>query len=345
MAIIRVESPTSEYDIVIESGLFRGQVVDRFSLNHAIVVTNETVGPLHGERFAALIGAPLLSIPDGERFKNLETVAALYGDFVRAGIDRSSTVIALGGGVVGDLVGFVAATYMRGVRLVQVPTTLLSMVDSSVGGKVGVDLPQGKNLVGAFKQPDVVLIDPEVLGTLPDVEWCNGMAEVLKHSLIDDAELLNPDLHSLKKAEALVTRAVQVKVNVVQRDPYEKGERAHLNLGHTFGHAIEHVTGYEVPHGQAVAMGLVAAAKLSVRLNLCAENIIDQVESALESTGLPTKFPAVNASDLWATMKTDKKWRGGRSRFVLLRAIGEPCIIENIVAEDAVAIMRELGAK
>lgn len=348
MAVIPVEAPSGRYDIVIQDGVLNGDAAKQFALDRAVVVTNETIAPLHGEQFAAGIGASLLVIRDGERYKNLDTVAGLYGDLVAAGVDRSSTIIAFGGGVVGDTAGFVSATYMRGLRLVQVPTTLLAMVDSSVGGKVGVDLPEGKNLVGAFKQPDLVLIDPRVLGTLPDVEWRNGMAEILKHGLIADRGLLASSLHTMENAAKLVARAVQVKVDVVQRDPYEQGERAYLNLGHTFGHAIEQVTQYAVPHGQAVAVGLRAAAELSYRLGLCSQDVIREVEQALTAVDLPQRFDAFSLSmqsrDLWAAMKTDKKWQGGRSRFVLLREVGEPCIMEDVREDDVMAVLRHLGA-
>lgn len=348
MAVIKVKAPDSEYDIVIQEGMLNAEAAVKFALDKAVVVTNDTVAPLHGEQFAAAIGAPLIVMRDGERYKNLETVAGLYADFVAAGMDRSSTVIALGGGVIGDTAGFAAATYMRGVRLVQVPTSLLAMVDSSVGGKVGVDLPQGKNLVGAFKQPDLVLIDPQVLSTLLDVEWRNGMAEVLKHGLIADARLLDPVLHTRENAAALVKQAVQVKVDVVQRDPYEQNERAHLNLGHTFGHAVEQVTQYAVPHGQAVAVGLHAAAELSLRLGLCDEATRTQTVAALENTGLPHRLDRfdrpISAEALWAAMQTDKKWKGGQSRFVLLRDVGEPCIIEGVAKDDVMAVLRHLGA-
>jgi 3-dehydroquinate synthetase len=223
------------------------------------------------------------------------------------------------------------------------------MVDSSVGGKVGVDLPEGKNLVGAFKQPDLVLIDPQVLSTLPDVEWRNGMAEVLKHGLIADDRLLEPSIHTPENAATLVEHAVRVKVDVVQRDPYEKGERAHLNLGHTFGHALEQVTQYAIPHWQAVAIGLHAAAELSIRLGLCSESVREQTINALVNTGLPYQLDElgieVEAEKLWSAMKTDKKWKGGLSRFVLLRNVGEPCIIEDVAKDDVLAVLRHLGAK
>jgi 3-dehydroquinate synthase len=286
--------------------------------------------------------AALVTMPDGEQFKTLATVATVYGDLVRARLDRGSTVIALGGGVVGDTAGFAAATYMRGVRLVQIPTSLLAMVDSSVGGKVGVDLPEGKNLVGAFKQPDAVIIDPEVLETLPQPEWRNGMAEVIKHGLLADPALLDTSLHSRERAAELVRRAVQVKVDVVQQDPYEKGIRAHLNLGHTFAHAIEQVTQYRWPHGEAVGVGLLAAVQLSSVLFMCDSGLPEMVEDILATTGLPRRLNGLDADAIYAAMATDKKWQNGRSRFVLLRGIAQPEIVEDVPKTAVIDVLRRL---
>jgi 3-dehydroquinate synthetase len=219
---------------------------------------------------------------------------------------------------------------MRGLRLVQIPTSLLAMVDSSVGGKVGVDLPEGKNLVGAFKQPERVLIDPDVLATLPPVEWRCGMAETLKHGLLADAALLNPALHHPQHAPELIRRAVQVKIDVVQADPYEQTIRAHLNLGHTFAHAIERVTEYGWRHGEAVAVGLLAAARLSQELGLCPATLAAEVEALLLATGLPCRLGGLDPAALLAAMRTDKKWQSGRNRFILLRGIGQPQIVEDV---------------
>jgi shikimate kinase/3-dehydroquinate synthase len=315
-----------------------------FGLEHRIVVaSNTTVAPLYGEiLLRALPDAALVMMPDGERYKTLDTVARLYSEFVKAGLDRNGTVAALGGGVVGDTVGFAAATYLRGVRLVQIPTSLLAMVDSSVGGKVGVDLPQGKNLVGAFKQPDVVLIDTGVLVTLPEREWRCGMAEILKHGLLADEKLLEPSLHTRVRADELVNRAIRVKVDIVQQDPYEKGIRAYLNLGHTFAHAIEQVTHYRWLHGEAVGVGLIAAARLSYRLSLCDKSLPTLVDEILAENGLPRRTGGLDPESLYAAMFTDKKWKNGRSRFVLLRDIGQPTIIEDILESDVLQILTEL---
>ncbi|MBL8160715.1 MAG: 3-dehydroquinate synthase [Anaerolineae bacterium] len=342
MAIIQVSAPGGDYPIHIEAGLLQ-RVNEHIPAGRCVVVTNTTLAPLYGKALTEqLPDASLLIIPDGEQFKTLETVANLYVEFVRAGLDRSGTVIALGGGVVGDTVGFAAATYMRGVRFVQIPTTLLAMVDSSVGGKVGVDLPEGKNLVGAFKQPDKVLIDPDVLATLPARERRCGLAETLKHGLIADPGLLELAEQPDAAPGELVQRAVQVKVNIVQQDPYEKDIRAHLNLGHTFAHAIEQVSGYTWPHGEAVAVGLVAATRLSARLSLCDEELAKSVEQLLARVGLPTRIGALDPDALYAAMSTDKKWQSGQSRFILLHSIGQPVIVTGVEKSVVIDVMRGL---
>jgi 3-dehydroquinate synthase len=333
------------YPIILERGLL-GTLRERaseFSLDRrAGVITNTSLAPLYGEPLAAALpDAALLTMPDGEKYKTLETVTALYGQMVEAGLDRSSVVVALGGGVVGDAAGYAAATYMRGVRLVQIPTSLLAMVDSSVGAKVGVDLPQGKNLVGAFKQPSAVLIDPDVLSTLPEREYRCGLAEIIKHGLIADPGLLD-DVAARRDDLQLIRRAVQVKVDIVQQDPYEQGIRAFLNLGHTFAHAIEQVSGYVWLHGEAVAVGLIAAARLSHRLHLCNADVVDTVERAVAGAGLPQSLDAFEPEALWAAMATDKKWQQGRTRFILLRSIGKPEIVEDVPREIVLTVLDSL---
>lgn len=340
---IHVTTPTGGYHIWISGGVLDniGQHLQALGLNsHAVIVTNETVAPLYGEQLKSkLPNADLITIPDGEEYKTLETVNRLYDQLIDTGADRNTTLIALGGGVIGDTAGYVAATYMRGIRLIQIPTTLLSMVDSSVGGKVGVDLPQGKNLVGAFKQPEVVIIDPKVLDTLPELQWRCGMAEVLKHGFIADTELLEPHMWEKAKVAELVRKAVQVKVDVVEVDPFERGIRAHLNLGHTFGHAIERVTNYQVPHGEAVAIGIMKAMQLSQRLDLIDGDLVGQIETILKQVGLPTDIK-LDPEVWYVAMSTDKKWKAGKSRFVLLKGLGEATIVEGVPKEDVLAVLR-----
>ncbi len=342
---IAVTSPTNQYEIIIERGGLASLDAAAYDLTErCAVVTNTTLAPLYGEALAKrLPDAALVTMPDGEAHKTLETVASLYCEFVRAGLDRGSTVIALGGGVVGDTAGFAAATYMRGVRLVQIPTSLLAMVDSSVGGKVGVDLPEGKNLVGAFKQPDAVLIDPDVLDTLPQREWRCGAAEAIKHALIADPGLLEL-IDPAGDQAAMIARAVQVKVDVVQQDPYERNIRAHLNLGHTFAHAVEQVSGYQWLHGEAVAVGLVAAARLSQALGMLGAEEADQVEQIVARFGLPVRLGTLDPEALYEAMATDKKWQGGHSRFVLLHGFGKPAIVRDVPPAQVIEVLQRLSS-
>jgi 3-dehydroquinate synthase len=330
------------YPIYIGSGLL-DSIADEYEAlglaDHVVIVSNETVAPLYADRLLQVLPrADLITVPDGEAYKNLDTVRAIYDQLLIFGADRGTTLIALGGGVVGDMAGFVAATYMRGIPLVQIPTTLLSMVDSSVGGKVGVDLPQGKNLIGAFKQPRSVLIDTDVLHSLQPLHWRCGMAEVIKHGLIARPSLLDPDLWNLENAEYLVRQAVQVKIDVVEVDPYERGIRAHLNLGHTFGHAIEKVTQYAIPHGEAVAIGIVKASRLSRKLGFIDEALVERILKIMWQLGLPTDI-ALDPERWYAAMSTDKKWNAGLSRLIVLKNLGEAAIIEGLSKEDICAVL------
>jgi 3-dehydroquinate synthase len=340
--VLHVNAPDGQYPIYIERGLL-ARAAEFLPPKRTAIVSNHVVAPLYGIALRDYLpNAWLVTLPDGERYKTLESVSTLYSEFIRGGLDRGGVVVALGGGVIGDSAGFAAATYLRGVTLIQIPTSLLSMVDSSVGGKVGVDLPEGKNLVGAFKQPSAVLIDPDLLATLPVDQWRCGMAEILKHGLLSDPLLLDPVLHTREHAEQMVQRAVQVKIGVVQRDPYERGERAYLNLGHTFGHAIEQVSGYAWSHGQAVAVGLVAAAHLSVAEGLADPSLIELVETLVAETGLPIRIGNLDPAALWAAMATDKKWSDGRSRFVLLKGPQQPVLVEGITQDAVVNILNSM---
>ncbi|MEM9951979.1 MAG: 3-dehydroquinate synthase [Chloroflexota bacterium] len=334
------------YDIIIERGLLQrlGQDAPEFNLEGRVIVgTNTTLAPMYGQQLVTrLPNAAIAYMEDGEQYKNLDTIARFYSQLLKQGADRHTTVLALGGGVVGDAVGFVAATFMRGVRFVQVPTSLLAMVDSSVGGKVGIDLPEGKNLVGAFKQPEVVLIDPDVLDTLPREQWRCGMAEIIKHGFLADESLLDEKLHRKKYAAELIAKAVQVKVNVVEEDPYEHSIRAYLNLGHTFGHAIEQVTEYEWMHGDAVGFGLMAAATLSHDLGMIDETLVKKVRSVLAEAELPRYIRDIDPDAIWDAMTTDKKWKNGVSRFVLLEGMTQPTIVEGIERDKVVSVLESL---
>ena len=330
------------YPIDVRAGLLRhvGEEADSFGLErHVVVVTNETIAPLFGESLVrSLPNANLLVLRDGEVFKNLETVRGIYDELLALGADRGTTLVALGGGVVGDMAGYAAATYMRGIPLLQIPTTLLSMVDSSVGGKVGVDLPQGKNLIGAFKQPRRVIIDTNVLDSLPPLQWRCGMAEVIKHGLIARPSLLDPDLWRPEAVEDLVRQAVQVKIDVVEVDPYERGIRAHLNLGHTFGHAIEKATEYAIPHGEAVAIGIVKAARLSRNLGFIDERLVQRILKVMWQLELPTDI-ALDPERWYAAMATDKKWQAGKTRLVVLKRLGVAAVIEGLSKQEICAVL------
>ena len=239
-------------------------------------------------------------------------------------------MIALGGGVIGDMAGFAAATYLRGVPLVQVPTSLLAMVDSSVGGKTGVDLPQGKNLIGAFKQPSAVIIDTTVLESLPGVEFRAGLAEIIKHGIIGHADLFcQLEEHGPTSLTQLVADAVRVKVRIVEEDPFEQGRRALLNLGHTFGHAIELVSNFRVRHGEGVGLGLIAAARMAVALDRCPPALADRIEQVVDRVGLMTRLAGYDGDAILDAMVHDKKRAGRTLRFVIPQALEDVVIIDD----------------
>jgi 3-dehydroquinate synthase len=346
---ITVELGERSYPIVIGSGLLGGgfDLAAFVDGPDCLVVTNETVEPLYLEALTAdLTGKQVraISLPDGEAFKTLETVEDILDTLIEGGANRDTTVIALGGGVVGDIAGFAAACYMRGVDFIQVPTTLLAQVDSSVGGKTGVNHASGKNLIGAFHQPRAVLIDTDTLGTLPDRELKAGLAEVIKHGVIVDADYFawleeNIDALLARDAAALawaIQRSCEIKAEVVAEDERESGRRAILNFGHTFGHAIERCQGYgEWLHGEAVAAGMVMAAQL------CADDkaLAGRIGNLLERAGLPTRPPAIAAPDLLAAMGMDKKVQQKRLRFVLLRGLGEAFVTSDYDAARLDAVL------
>jgi len=353
--IIEVSMPDSAYPIFVGAGLVSqvGALISNlaeFSARCAIV-TNSRVGELHAARLVDSLRSnnfePLLiEIPDGEKFKTLDTVRAVYDRLIDAQLDRRSIIFALGGGVVGDLAGFAAATFLRGVEFVQIPTTLLAMVDASIGGKVAVDHPRGKNLIGAFKQPRAVIADTSTLATLPDAEFRSGMAEVVKHGIIGDAGLFE-QLESCDwrlEIRDWLPRAIQVKVDIVMRDPFERDERGKLNLGHTFGHALEQLSNYQMRHGDAVAIGLMCAARLASQRKMCDDHLGTRIENLLRAIGLSTRVPhEMSTDEILEAMTTDKKRSNNRLRFVLPRALGDVVIVDDVAREEiAVAIDRHL---
>ena len=344
---LTIQGANGAYSIVIRPGALEEALsafVSERSFSRIAMITNDTLAPLYGQALVdRLPDAFLVSVPDGEAYKTLDTVREMYGRLLDGGADRSSLVIGLGGGVIGDMAGFAAASFMRGIAFVQAPTSLLAMVDSSLGGKVGVDLPQGKNLVGAFKDPLAVFADTATLRTLPDIEFRCGLAEIIKAALIADPPLLDHLLaHGADPIETIITRAVQVKKVIVEQDRLESGVRAYLNLGHTFGHAVEHVSGYAWKHGQAVGLGLVAAARLSERRGLCPPGLAMTVEQAVSALGLPVRYDELDPDALWDAMRHDKKWRDGAARFVLLADIGNPLIVPDVPRGDVIAVLDSL---
>ncbi len=360
---ITVKHPNGQYDIVIGRGTLQSlgdMLRGRGWGPQVAVVTDANVAPLYADQVKAVLrqagfAAFVHAMPAGEGAKHLGSVEAMYRAFAEHGMERSSAVLALGGGVVGDVAGFAAATYLRGVPFIQVPTTLLSMADSSIGGKTGVDTDFGKNLVGAFKQPERVVIDLDCLNTLPPIEISCGLAEIIKAGLIKGGEVWGrisqlessdwrlaielKDTHRPSPIVSALTNAIYLKREVVEEDPYEKGRRALLNLGHTFGHGIETWSEFEIKHGQAVSLGMVCALRTSHTLGLCDANLIEDTMSLLHITGLPTDltaFPELahryDVDAIWNIMQSDKKKKDGKIRFVLIRKPGD-CFVSNDVDE------------
>jgi 3-dehydroquinate synthase len=351
---LHVDVPTVDlaYDVICGGGALNALpalLAARGLTGRALVCTDDNVAPLHGARAVELlrgagVDADLWTMPAGERYKTLETVNSLYEWLAARRAERRDLLVACGGGVVGDLSGFAAATYLRGLRLIQVPTTLVAQVDSTVGGKVGVDLPAGKNLVGAFHQPSLVVADPLLLSTLPAREWSAGLAEVVKHGVIGGGDLLD-DLereHDVIMAREptvvapLVARAVAVKIDVVRQDPLEAGLRRVLNYGHTLGHAIERVAGYGVVlHGEAVAWGMAAAARIGAEIGTCDAAFVEWQDNLLRGYGLLRPLPALDADALIAATRLDKKVVAGRVKWVLPRRAGDVIITDDVPDEVA----------
>jgi 3-dehydroquinate synthase len=339
------------YPIVVGQALLGGgfSLSDYLHGQDCVIVSNETVAPIYLDTLLkSLPGTQSHSVilRDGERYKTMQSASAVIDAMVAAGANRDVTVIALGGGVVGDIAGFAAACYMRGVALIQVPTTLLSQVDSSVGGKTGVNHPGGKNLVGAFHQPNLVLIDTDTLTTLPDREFCAGMAEVIKHAAIFDIGYftwLEQNMQALlrRDAEKLATcifRSCEIKAAVVAEDEKEHGRRALLNFGHTFGHAIENCLGYgEWLHGEAVAVGMIMAARLSG----IPEADRDRLGKLIAAAGLPVNPPPVGAGALGEAMKLDKKVEQKKLRFILLNELGNAFVTTDYPEQTLRALLQE----
>ncbi len=341
--ILTVDLGERSYPIIIGRGLLSGgfDLARYMPGNHCLVVTNETVGPLYLEKLQGCLAGMTsrsLALPDGESFKTSATMQTIIDELVTDKAGRDATVVALGGGVVGDIAGFASACYMRGVAFVQVPTTLLAQVDSSVGGKTGVNHEGGKNLIGAFHQPNVVLIDTDTLSTLPDREFRAGLAEVIKYGAIVDIDFfawLESNLQALldRNPDELayaIRRSCELKAAVVAEDERESGRRALLNFGHTFGHAIENTMGYgEWLHGEAVAAGMVLAAEMSG----IDKSELRRLTALIESAGLPIKPPPAGAGRLREAMQLDKKVQANKLRFVLLHSLGDAFVTADYADE------------
>jgi 3-dehydroquinate synthase len=351
-----IKHTDSSYAIMLQPGIIGGIPADlkkkKWGEKYCII-TDTNVKKLYGEELMRNLrevglDATLLSFPAGESRKNLKTVEKLLNQMIQLGHNRHSCVIALGGGVVGDTAGFVASTFMRGIPFVQVPTTLMAMADSSIGGKTGVDLVSGKNLVGTFTQPKRVYIDPQVLSTLSKKQILNGLAEIVKHGLIVDKGILTILKKEPKKAAEghtttitkLLVRSCKVKAKVVQRDTYEKNLRMILNYGHSIGHGIEHASGYRLQHGQAVAIGMNLENRLAVDRKLLKPKECEAIEELIKSLGLPTRIPEkINRDPILKAIKADKKNKGKTFTMTLLKRAGKPVIVDNIKPSEVKAVL------
>jgi 3-dehydroquinate synthase len=368
MAKIKVDLKERSYDVLIGANILSdlGKLIDEEKWGKDIfIITDPVVNDLYGDALRrGLKGFKVrtLEIPRGERYKNLKVASKIYDDLVKYSAHRDSLIIALGGGVIGDLAGFVAATYMRGLDYIQVPTTLLAQVDAAIGGKTAVNHPKCKNLIGSFFQPKLVYIDIQTLTTLPAREIRTGLAEVVKYGVIEDADFFkfveanahhlntnafeSPDTlrASLKVWQIIVAESAKIKARVVEKDEREGGLRMILNFGHTIGHALETLTKYKAyNHGEAVAMGMVAAAKVANRRKMIGQDSVQRIISLLEKLGLPTEIERLPSKKIIQALAIDKKVRVGKVQFVLPEKIGKVVIKNNVPLKIAKQVLREIG--
>ena len=350
MEKLHIDCEGGDYDILISPGSWAEAAA---APGKKLLVCDSDVEKLYRDRAEKLLApAGTFVFPSGEEHKTIDTVVAIARRAAQLKLDRKCVFVALGGGVTGDLTGFAAAVYLRGVKVLQLPTTLLAMVDSSVGGKTAADLPEGKNLIGAFHQPCGVFVDPEVLETLPERELRNGLAEAVKTAVLGDAELFDLlEKHAAELFEKplpaalygeIIRRCCRVKAAIVAADAHEQGCRAFLNYGHTFGHALELLSGFRIAHGEGVALGMTAAAKLAAKLGICSIETEKRQFELLRALGLPTDIPAVDPASWLDAMRGDKKARDGRIVFVLPENIGKVRICGDIPAETAAEFLRGL---
>lgn len=321
------------------------------------IVTDTNVAPFYPDALKELL-APICShlevfvFEAGEEHKTLDTVQKLYEALILAGFDRTDYLVALGGGVVGDMTGYAAATYLRGIRFIQIPTTLLAQIDSSIGGKTGVDFARYKNMIGAFHQPALVYINISVLKTLPEEQFTNGMGELLKYGLSLDEDFYEWTIDHMAEIEeredvtlrTMVTRCCQLKQYIVEKDPTEKGDRALLNFGHTLGHAIEKTMNFRLLHGQCVALGCVAAAYISWKRGMLDENEFYEIRDMNVGFGLPISFSGISPEDIVAATRNDKKMVAGKIRFILLKKLGHAYIDLTVTEQEMLEALNSLDA-
>ncbi len=346
MKKIKVRLGANSYEVYIGSGILM-QTGHRLEENgftgKLVIITNPIVKRLYGDTLKQNLTqggfrVTILQVPDGEEYKSLDTAGRLYNELTDFYAERTTPILALGGGVIGDLVGFVAATYLRGVPLIQIPTTLLAQVDSSLGGKVAVNHGHLKNQIGAFYQPRSVITDISTLKTLPTKEFTNGLAEVIKSAVIGDKELfafLEGNLDKIKSLddmslEEIVFRSAKIKAEIVEKDEKDLGLRSILNYGHTVGHAIESASDFKVEHGEAIAIGMLAAARISNKLGILDKNELIRLKTLITRAGLPTKIPNLEVEGIIQAIKHDKKVLRDKIRFVLLKSIGEVFVTDEV---------------
>jgi len=359
MQKITVNLGKNSYPIYIDQGNLRqlGDILVEVGLPEKVaMITHPSIAHIYGEivhsslSLAGFDAEMIDSVPEGEESKSFQWAYRLYEPLIEHQMDRNSAIIALGGGVIGDLTGFVAATYMRGVPFVQVPTTLLAQVDSSIGGKTAVNHPKGKNLIGAFYQPKVVLIDVTTLCTLPEREFLSGLVEVIKHGVIMDKplfEMIEENIEDILDLDfdllvEVIAQSCRDKASVVEKDEKESGLRAILNYGHTFAHAIETLTDYNTyRHGEAVAIGMVCASQLAADKGLMTQEHLSRQIDLLNKAGLPTSFPKIDPKTALQTMYLDKKVKGGKIRYILPTKIGEVIITDDVIDNEALKAIRK----
>ncbi len=346
MRKIKVRLSSNSYEICIGPGLLMqtGHWLKELGFSDKLVIISDTrVKSLYGDALRQSLSSEgfntgLLEVPEGEEQKSLQAASKLYNELSNFYAERTTPILALGGGVIGDLAGFVAATYLRGMPLVQMPTTLLAQVDSSIGGKVAVNYGQLKNKIGAFYQPSLVVSDITSLGSLSISEFANGLAEAIKSAVVWDKKFfayLEENLEKIKvlgdeEVEEVVVRSAKIKAEIVERDERDSGLRSILNYGHTIGHAIETVSGFEIEHGEAVAIGMLAAARISNKMGILDKNELTRLRRVVERAGLPTEIPSLDGEKLIQAMKHDKKILGGKIRFILPKAIGDVFITDEV---------------